>query len=118
MILYLSGPMTAHRDYNREVFMLCENTLVGYGYTVINPARLSIQYPNVDYSGYIRKDLIDLCSRARGICLVPNPDGLPSRGSLIEQQVAYAIQIPVQSMDYWIAHRDLYLKANRKGATP
>lgn len=42
MKVFISGPMTGYKNYNKEAFMEAERLLIEAGYSVFNPAWLDI----------------------------------------------------------------------------
>ncbi len=40
MTVYIAGPMTGHKDLNKQMFVLAEEELKSMGYNVLNPAWL------------------------------------------------------------------------------
>ena len=97
MTAYISGPMTGIKDYNTPAFNEAEKKLRKKDYYVINPARLTDQYPGESWEFYMRKDIADICRSD----IVFTLDGWEnSKGSRLECLVAHNLGIPVVDMDF------------------
>lgn len=49
MIVYIAGPMTGYKDYNRPAFFKAQEELEAEGHTVLNPAALPAALPDSAY---------------------------------------------------------------------
>lgn len=114
--IYISGPMSHRVDHNFPAFHLAANRLEAVGLDVLDPARLD---ENTDTTGwvwtdYIRRDLRLLCGDdIRGIATLPNWE--LSRGAVEEVHLIRDVfQLPVQSVDEWIAYAEWENRLNEE----
>lgn len=49
MIVYIAGPMTGQKDYNREAFEQAERELCREGHIALNPGKLPLGMPDYSY---------------------------------------------------------------------
>ncbi len=59
-IIYISGPMTGHEDYNRQAFYKAEARLKSAGFVVLNPA---VNPEGLSYAQYMLIDvaMLNVC---------------------------------------------------------
>lgn len=81
-IVFISGPMTGHKNYNREAFINAESKLLFLGYVPLNPARLP---DGLTREAYMRIDQAML-KEADAIYLLPGWKG--SSGASEEKALA------------------------------
>ena len=90
--VFISGPMNGYENYNVDMFYKCQQELIAAGFAVFNPAWLSF-----DDTVWTKGEMmsIDICalSHCDAICLLPNAS--KSNGSLLEQDFANRMGIPV-----------------------
>jgi hypothetical protein len=101
-MIYISGPIT-NADTNIQLGNLQEfdkaaTLLRAVGYTVFNPAE---QEAGKTYAEYMLADLTALleCS-----AMVQLPGWAKSRGALIEYDIACALALPVNSLNWWLSN--------------
>ncbi len=56
MKVYISGPMTGVKDYNRQAFKAAEEKIKAMGYEVVNPCKLD-HSGNGKWEEYMRTDI-------------------------------------------------------------
>lgn len=111
MKLYLSGPMTWHRDFNFPAFDRAAARLRADGHEVCNPAERDRERygseifvsPDGDpakLAGFgfslreaFAEDLKYICLEAEGIAVLPGWEG--SKGAMAEFKTARALELPV-----------------------
>lgn len=89
MRIYISGPMTGRKFYNKAKFMRTENLLTRPGVEVVNPAR---GHFCGSWEQYLRKDIIKLCGCDRILML---KGWRASRGARLEHSIAKKIGMEV-----------------------
>lgn len=82
-IIYIAGPMTGLKDFNRDSFFLAELALKEQGHEVRNPACLPTDWSR--YEDYIEDSLAMLC-QSEAVVFLPGSD--KSKGAQIERQHA------------------------------
>jgi hypothetical protein len=97
MKLYIAGPMTGIKDNNFPEFFYTENHLLYCGYEVCNPAKIGA--PGLTWREYMMLDIPELM-KCDGVCVLD--DWFNSKGASLEVSIAKALDIPIQSLDYWI----------------
>lgn len=103
--VFLSGPMTGRRDWNRAAFAQAESRLMELGAAaVFNPAKDAPHGPtDLPHSHYMLDTLhrltqhgkVDGCNRPRFDVLVALPGWSQSAGARIEVDVAFSCGIEV-----------------------
>ncbi len=78
-IIYIAGPMTGLKDFNRDSFNLAERALKAQGHEVRNPACLGTDWSK--YQDYIEVGLVML-RQCEAICFLPGSEH--SEGAQIE----------------------------------
>lgn len=93
MKAFISGPMTGHKNYNREAFARAAKELRKQGHDVFNPGELPDGH---DYDWYMR-----ICERQIESCavVVMLKGWQDSAGAMREYDKA--IECGVQTMDWW-----------------
>jgi len=56
--VYLSGPMTGHKNFNRAAFIECGRALESRGYNVLNPAMLPNGLTDAQYMSICQQMVI------------------------------------------------------------
>jgi hypothetical protein len=105
--LYVAGPMTGHPESNYPAFMETSKRLRDAGYTVVNPAEVSLdRLEKVHYLDFLREDLVQMLT-CRGVCILP--DWWASTGARNEVNVAGLLKMPVRTEAEWLerAHKEL-----------
>jgi hypothetical protein len=95
--LYICGRITGDNNY-RAKFLDVENTLDKAGFYPVNPAALISA--NTDWNHAMKK-VIGFMLQCDGVVLLP--DWKKSRGARIEARLARELEIPVASVDWWLA---------------
>ena len=95
IILYLSGPMTGRKDFNRPAFDRAAKKLREQGYAVINPAELPKGWTWRKYMARAKRDL----AKADGIAFLPGY--LDSRGAQLEARWATRMGLRAGSVRAW-----------------
>lgn len=115
MKLYIAGPMRGIPEFNFPAFFAAEETLRGWGYEIINPARRDVDN-GFKYQGLtgdedltalgfnlrsaLGWDLAQIAGECDGVVTL---DGWHrSRGAKAEVSTAVALDLPVNSVDGWI----------------
>lgn len=105
--LYVAGPMTGYPDANYPAFNEAAQVLRDAGYTVVNPAEVSItRKERVHYVDFLREDLVQMLT-CDGIALLP--DWFRSTGARNEIMVGGLLKMPVRTVSEWLerAHKEL-----------
>lgn len=84
MIVYLSGPMTGLKDFNRPAFFKAAKSLLLAGLRVFNPAENGLP-PSAPWDEHMRVDIKALMD-CRAIALLPGWES--SKGANIELRLA------------------------------
>lgn len=96
MRLYLSGPITGHKNFKRT-FNKAQKILESEGYEVINPAQLDLVVGNsFTYDEIMQFDL-DLLAKCDA--LVQFPTWRESKGACIEYGYAVAMDMIILELD-------------------
>ena len=91
--VYLSGPMTGLPDYNRAAFNLRAEAFRAAGYTVNNPAEISVTHEtSKSYGFYFKRALRQLLNSD---VLYVFGDITESKGALMELDVAKLAEMPI-----------------------
>ena len=83
MIIYIAGPMTGLKGFNRDSFAIAERALKAQGHEVRNPACLGTDWSK--YQDYIEVGLVML-RQCEAICFLPGSEH--SKGAQIEKEEA------------------------------
>lgn len=97
--LYIAGPMTGLPDLNYPAFHKAENDLLAAGYRVENPAHNTAD----DWLGYMRLSLVQI-ARSDGLVILPGFQD--SRGATIELNIFVNLDLPVDTVENWVAASD------------
>lgn len=84
MIIYIAGPMTGLKGFNRDSFAIAERALKAQGHEVRNPACLGTDWSK--YQDYLEVGLIML-RQCEAVCFLPGSEH--SKGAMIEKEEAY-----------------------------
>ena len=91
--VYLSGPMTGLPDYNRVAFNLRAEAFRAAGYTVNNPAEISVTHgTSKSYGFYFRRAMRMLLNSD---VVYVFGDITESKGALMELDVAKMAEMPI-----------------------
>ena len=99
MNLYLSGPMTGMKDFNRPAMLAEEEKLIRDGFGVINPARL----PEGKMWEWYMCKAVNAVPRCDGLAQMPGWN--TSFGCLIEFAIARKFRLIVQTTSAFIDAR-------------
>lgn len=91
--VYLSGPMTGLPDYNRAAFNLRAEAFRAAGYTVNNPAEISVTHGTSKSYGFYFKRALRLLLESDVVYVFG--DITKSRGAQFELEAAKMAEIPV-----------------------
>ena len=91
MRVYISGPMTGHKDLNIPVFQAAETLLTNAGFPVVNPAKINPD-PATGWTTAMRRDIRALMDCD---CILMLPGWMESRGAKLEQHIAADLGMPV-----------------------
>ncbi len=91
MTVYISGPMTGHKDLNSPAFTAAAFLLRDGGYDVVNPAELN-PYPNTEWSQCLRRDIAALMDCDSVLML---PGWMDSKGANLERHIAAELGMPI-----------------------
>lgn len=102
LILYVAGPMTGLPKFNYPAFEQARADLEAAGYEVLCPTDNGGQFAvgSLPWPWYMRKALTQLV-KAEGMAVLPG--AACSRGSLVEINVARALEMEVLPVDEWIS---------------
>lgn len=92
MIIYIAGPMTGLKGFNRDSFAIAERALKAQGHEVRNPACLGTDWSK--YQDYIEVGLVML-RQCEAIVFLPGSKN--SKGARIEARAAAEYNIPTAS---------------------
>ena len=109
-IIYISGPMTGHVDFNYPSFFKAEERLRAIGCSVVNPAAYggAVQ-TGLSYEGLLKRD-IRLLLDCTGVASLP--DWEQSKGARLEHHVAKVCRIEIHTVDEWF-NKLVSVEANR-----
>lgn len=110
--IYLSGPMTGVPDHGVPAFAAAAEKLRAVGCTVENPGEWGVG--EMSWEGYLRRD-IKILVDCDGVATLPNWD--LSRGAEFECDVATRLNIPVLTVDEWVAIAQATAEVPAKPAT-
>lgn len=91
MTVYISGPMTGHKDLNFPAFIAAAFLLRDAGYDVVNPTELNPD-PDSSWSQCLRRDIVALMDCDSILML---PGWMDSRGACLERQIAMQLEMTV-----------------------
>lgn len=91
--VYLSGPMTGLPDYNRAAFNLRAEAFRAAGYTVNNPAEISVTHGTDKSYGFYFKRALRMLLNSDVVYVFG--DITESKGALLELDVAKTAEMPV-----------------------
>lgn len=89
MTIYISGPMTGIKDFNRNAFFEAEEMLAQNGYRVLNPAKIGT-LPDYEMYAPINRAMLD---GADGIYQLPGWES--SVGARMEYDYAMSLGLEV-----------------------
>jgi Domain of unknown function (DUF4406) len=93
-IVYLSGPMSGIKDYNKEAFNHAEAQLNIRGIKCINPWRRGMYHHDRPKSFHMRRDFLDILHRdTKNIVLLDGWEN--STGARAEVLIAQEIGLPI-----------------------
>ena len=92
--VYISGPMTGHKDYNFPTFFAAEDKLRASGYEVINPARIEHQ----DKDNWAACMRLAITEMMRADMVATLPWWHQSRGAVTEVALAARLTIPIVNL--------------------
>lgn len=96
--VYISGPMTGHKDQNKAVFAKAEKFLIEHGFEVINPHKISQDDP-YDWQKCMRADIAELL-RCKYIAMLPGWES--SKGALVEYTLAQGLAMQILYLNFKI----------------
>jgi hypothetical protein len=99
MKIYVSGPMTGFPEHNLPAFAAAAKQLAAAGFDAVDPGIHGVD-PAFAWTDYLRRDLVDLCG-CEAVALLPEWER--SRGAQLEVHVARALEMPVKTLDEWLA---------------
>lgn len=91
--VYLSGPMTGLPDYNRAAFNLRAEAFRAAGYTVNNPAEISVTHGTSKSYGFYFKRALKMLLDSDVVYIFG--DITESKGALMELDVAKMAEMPI-----------------------
>ena len=97
--IYISGPMTGIRDYNRPLFKGVAESLMEIGYDVFNPADSGLP-EHLQWSEYLRHDIASLM-KCDAIYMLPGWE--KSRGARLEHHIASELSMRIYYDPFIIA---------------
>ena len=100
MRLYIAGPMSGLPEWNYPAFFAAAKELRGAGYGPINPARVRAGVKCSTWLDFMRESLKDIAA-CDGIATLPG--WVSSRGASLEVDIAKRLDLPVRSVEDWLA---------------
>jgi len=97
-LVYLSGPMTGHEDFNYPVFNKATARLRELGYDVINPAETAGGVVHLPRATYLRIDL-GYVMASNAIAVLPGWEN--SNGASLEMLLGNAIDLPIHQFNWF-----------------
>ena len=91
--VYLSGPMTGLPDYNRAAFNLRAEAFRAAGYTVNNPAEISVAHGTSKSYGFYFKRAMRMLLNSDVVYVFG--DITESKGAIMELDVAKMAEMPI-----------------------
>lgn len=101
MRLYLSGGMTGYPDFNFPAFREAAAALRRAGYSVIDPSEFGV-WPDMVWADYLKRDLADMLQNSDAVAVLDLEHIRTSRGCDLEVYVARALDMRVESVDWWL----------------
>ena len=103
MRLYISGPMTGLPDFNYPAYQHAAIELRRVGYEVLDPSDIDgLHNPTPEtpqsWDWYMRHAL-RMVLDAEGVATLPG--WTRSRGAALEVHIACALNLPVESVEFW-----------------
>src|SRR5205085_1731296 len=92
--------MSGLPEFNYPAFFEAEKQLQAAGYETLNPARTESREGCKSWQDFMRAGIRDVAD-ADGVALLPGWHN--SRGAAAERRTAESIDIPVQTLDEWLA---------------
>jgi hypothetical protein len=92
--------MTGYPGFNYPAFFRAAEALAALGIESINPARAEGREGCKTWQDFMRLGLIDVAN-SDGVALLPGWQD--SRGAALEAHVARSIDLPVRTVDEWLA---------------
>lgn len=90
--IYISGPITGIKNYNREAFESAERDLLDAGYVAVSPFRIGVTSKHKKWNDYMREDIKALMD-VDGVLVLPGYQ--QSKGAMEEIRVAQSVEIPL-----------------------
>lgn len=102
MRLYISGPITDTPNH-RENFEAAQRVLLMAGYETTNPLQVHpiVREGNPQWLTFMRGDIAAMMY-CDGVATIDNHH--KSRGAKIETDLAFALGLPVASVDFWVGY--------------
>ncbi len=97
-LVYLSGPMSGHEDFNYPVFNRAATRLRELGYDVINPAETAGGIVHLSRATFLRIDM-GYVMAAEAVAVLPGWE--KSRGACLEMMVGDAIDLPIHQFNWF-----------------
>ncbi len=95
MRVYIAGPMTGYKDFNKPAFDSVERRLLEQGHEVFNPSE---EDAGITYRDAMKKDVAWICDKAEAIYMLPGWEFSP--GACTEHALAKALRLKIM---YWSA---------------
>lgn len=105
MKLYIAGPMTGLDELNYPAFEEAAKLLREAGYKVVSPHECIIE--DKSWRGCMKVVLHEMIN-AEGIALLSNWQ--LSKGAKLEFNIAYELEMPAQSVQFWLNERENYVQ--------
>jgi hypothetical protein len=101
VILYVSGPMTGHPEWNFPAFGKASKVLRSAGFHVVSPAENWAGATDVPREVCMKLDLHQVLA-SDGVAVLPGWED--SHGAVTEVRVAQEIGLRVMTVDEWVQH--------------
>lgn len=98
-LLYIAGPMTGVPDLNRPAFADAAARLQGRGFVVVDPAERGADQPGWGWAQYLRRAIRQMLE-CDAVAVLDGWEA--SRGANVEVDLAEAVDMPVQPVQFWL----------------
>lgn len=105
MTIYIAGPMTGIKDFNRPTFNTVAAALRAAGFDVVNPVELCP--PGMAWTDCMRRDIAALME-CDSIALLPG--WMNSKGARLERHIAVQLGMPVYDIECLTEELDICLE--------
>jgi len=101
-LIYIAGPMTGIKDWNRPAFADAAKRLTAAGIECIDPAAVDNPDEELEWHMYLRRDLPIVCG-CSGLALLPG--WWRSKGARLEFNTALELGMEIRELEEWLECR-------------